>query len=393
MKILILSFYYHPDLCAGSFRCTALVEQLKKVVGADCDIDVITTMPNRYASFHVNALELEQHPGITIKRLVLPSHEGGMVKQAKAFWYFAKQVCKLTQSSDYDLIFATSSRLMTAVLGAWVAQYNNAKLYLDIRDVFVETIGDIFPLRISFFIKPIFSGLEKWVLKRADRINVVSKGFCTYFSKRYPHSDFCCYTNGVDAEFILLDGFNKQSARNSSKILTVLYAGNIGAGQGLDHIIPQLAKSMEGRLHFRVIGDGGRKHALSIAVKEMGCENVELLPPVSRSVLIEEYQRADILFLHLNDYDAFKKVLPSKIFEYAATGKPIWAGVSGYPAEFMMNEIRNIAIFESCNAIQAEKVFNNLKLNVIERTAFIDKFSRSSIMNRMAVDMLSLIKG
>jgi len=31
---------------------------------------------------------------------------------------------------------------------------------------------------------------------------------------------------------------------------------------------------------------------------------------------------ADVLFLHLNAYKAFEKVLPSKIFEYAATGRP-----------------------------------------------------------------------
>ena len=46
----------------------------------------------------------------------------------------------------------------------------------------------------------------------------------------------------------------------------------------------------------------------------------------------------DVLFLHLNDYSAFRKVIPSKIFEYAATGKPIVAGVSGYAAEFLRHE-------------------------------------------------------
>ena len=30
MRILVLSFYYAPDLCAGSFRTTAFVEELKK---------------------------------------------------------------------------------------------------------------------------------------------------------------------------------------------------------------------------------------------------------------------------------------------------------------------------------------------------------------------------
>ena len=48
-----------------------------------------------------------------------------------------------------------------------------------------------------------------------------------------------------------------------------------------------------------------------------------------------------ILFIHLNAYPAFEKVLPSKIFEYAATGKPILAGVSGYSADFIRNNLKD----------------------------------------------------
>ena len=61
---------------------------------------------------------------------------------------------------------------------------------------------------------------------------------------------------------------------------------------------------------------------------------MQIIDPVSRSDLFDEYKNADVLFLHLNDYAAFRKVLPSKIFEYAATGKPILAGVAGYMQNF-----------------------------------------------------------
>lgn len=57
LRILVLSFYYYPDLCAGSFRCSALIEQLKKLAGTNYEIDVITTVPNRYASFPMEAPE------------------------------------------------------------------------------------------------------------------------------------------------------------------------------------------------------------------------------------------------------------------------------------------------------------------------------------------------
>ena len=54
-KLLILSLYFEPDLCAGSFRNSALVREVLKVFPDDTQIDVVTTMPSRYASYNVTA--------------------------------------------------------------------------------------------------------------------------------------------------------------------------------------------------------------------------------------------------------------------------------------------------------------------------------------------------
>lgn len=390
MKILILSFYYYPDLCAGSFRCTSLVEQLKLLVGPDDDIDVISTVPNRYSSFSVDSPEWEQNSNITIRRIDLPQHNSGMVDQAKAFIHFAREVRKIVKSEHYDLVFATSSRLMTAVLGAWIARNTQAKLYLDIRDIFVDTLNDVLSKKISFWSTPVFSLLEKWSFNRADHINLVSKGFESYFVARYPKRQFSWFTNGIDSEFICSET-NKTLPVSSSHPLTVLYAGNIGVGQGLHKIIPPLAKKMQGLIQFKIIGDGGRRELLEIELNNWGCDNVQILTPVNRAQLIAEYKNADVLFLHLNDYDAFKKVLPSKLFEYAAVGKPIWAGISGYSAEFVKSEISNAVVFPPCDIAEAETVFKKLTFEHHNRSDFIDKYSRKIIMRNMAEDILSVI--
>jgi len=140
-----------------------------------------------------------------------------------------------------------------------------------------------------------------------------------------------------------------------------------------------------------LIGDGGRKKQLEFALKTAHCHNVELVSPINREELIKEYQEADVLFLHLNDYPAFQKVLPSKLFEYGAMGKPIWAGVSGYPAEFIKNEISNSAVFYPCNYAEAEVVFMKLELNTQYRKNFIDKYMQAHIMQAMSSDIVSLL--
>lgn len=387
MKILLLSFYFQPDLCAGSFRCTALIEQLKQQ--QDVQIEVITTLPNRYASFAADAPKYERKDGVEIHRIPLPSHQSGMLDQIKAFTAFYKQAASIAKDKQYDMVFATSSRLFTAFLGARIARRKKLPLYLDIRDIFVDTIKDVLPAKITWLAKPLFSVVEAYTFRSAQRINLVSKGFADYFTKRYVNAEYRWFTNGIDNEFLQVAP-NTASPKTSSKTVTVLYAGNIGEGQGLHTIIPKLANTLGAYVHFRIIGDGGRKSVLQEAVS--GIKNVELLPPVNRNQLIAEYQNADVLFLHLNDYPAFTKVLPSKIFEYAALGKPILAGVNGFSATFLTEEVANSAVFYPGQSDQAAKVFAQLSLTTTPRPEFIQKFSRVSIMQKMAEDIVGFAK-
>ncbi len=337
----------------------------------------------------MNAPEHEHLDSVTVKRVRLPAHRSGIVDQSKAFITYWREVTRFVATKEYDLVFGTSSRLMTAVLAARVACVKKSALYLDIRDIFVDTIADVFPRASSFLVTPLFSQLEKWAVRRADKVNLISCGFSAYFQARYPRQNFSYFTNGIDAEFLGVPTFSDSGAQ-SRPVPTVLYAGNIGEGQGLHRILPGLARKMRGRAVFKVIGDGGRLKALKDAVASAGVDNIVFSPPVQRDVLITEYADADILFLHLNDFEAFKKVLPSKLFEYAATGKPIWAGVSGHPAEFISLEVKNAQVFPPCDEMRAIQAFEKIDLAWTERRDFIEMFSRSNIMNAMAQDVCSV---
>ena len=66
-KILYLTFYFEPDLCAGSFRNSPLVKELADQVQGLAEIDVITTLPNRYSTFDVDAPQYEERGNYTIQ--------------------------------------------------------------------------------------------------------------------------------------------------------------------------------------------------------------------------------------------------------------------------------------------------------------------------------------
>jgi glycosyltransferase involved in cell wall biosynthesis len=392
MRLLILSFYYAPDLSAGSFRTTALVKSLREAHGADLEIEVLTTLPNRYHSFRMQIQEEEADNKLLVRRFRLPEHKGGFASQSRAFVAYARAVIAHVRSRSYDAVYATSSRLMTAVLGARVARSRHLPLYLDIRDIFVDTIGDVLERRSAAVAKVLFKPLEAYAVSQAATVNLVSRGFADYFQSRYSDRRFMFFTNGIDPEFVAAAPANVGPEVPPGRPVRVVYAGNMGDGQGLHEIIPDLASRLTGRVEFLIIGDGSRRPDLERTVKAAGCTNVILRPPMARRDLMLAYADADVLFLHLNDYEAFAKVLPSKIFEYAALGKPVWAGVRGYAATFLREEVSNSAVFHPCDASDGERALGTLRLQTAPRPEFLQRFDRAAISQAMAADILRVCR-
>jgi len=387
-KILYLSFYFEPDLSAGSFRNTTLSKELaSQVEFMNAEIYVLTTQPNRYDTYHVKAKSKEVVGNLKIERIDIPRHQSGFRDQIFSFYIYYKKALKLVKNEKYDLVFVSSSRLFTAYLGYKIAKNINTPLYVDIRDIFTDTVNDI--LNISVLKKPIIKVLEhieRKIYSYAKHVNLISEGFNDYF-KKFNIENITNFSNGIDDDFINLP----PSEMKEKEFFTITYAGNIGKGQGLECIIPQSAKMLGERYRFRIIGDGGQKRKLLDEIIKRGLHNVEMIKPVSRKDVVQLYKNSDFLFIHLNDYNAFKKVLPSKIFELGAYEKPILAGVSGYAREFMQKHIENIILFEPGNPVELTKKIKNYKYKLIYRETFIKKFKRSEINKKMTKSIISYL--
>ena len=390
-RIVYLTFYFTPDLCAGSFRNSSLaIELSRQAKFKNVFVDLYTTSPNRYSTFKTEALEYEELDNLRIHRIKLPSHKSGMIDQVLSFSKFYWEVRKMNSSKKADLVFASSSRLFTAFLGYKIAKKSKAPLFLDIRDIFVDTMSDV--LKPSVF-KPIIISFLKHIENKtfnyANHINLISEGFKEYFSK-FKNKSFTFFSNGIDNEFLKNDNSLNQIKNGNTKL--IVYAGNIGEGQGLDKIVPQAAKKLGNNFTFLIYGDGGAKNKLQKEIDNLKVENVILKDPVSRFELKSIYNTADYLFLHLNDYSAFKKVLPSKIFELATYPKTIIAGVSGYSADFIKKEVPNSYVFNPCDIRSLVGFLENDKTSSnFDRERFKTKFSRSTINKQLSANIINYI--
>ena len=386
--IIYLTFYYEPDLCAGSFRNTPLIKELAQQADSETKITVITTVPNRYGSFQVEAPKQENFGNLTVYRIALPAHQSNMKDQILAFKEYYKSVLKIVKGMKYDLVVASSSRLFTSYLGYKIAKKINVHLYLDIRDIFYDTMEDVLN---NTFIKaialPVIKKIEKKTFSYASHINLISAGFKQYFQK-YSNANYTYYTNGIDDIFINNDSKNSTTKREKYQIV---YAGNIGEGQGLHKIIPSFAKKLENKVDFLIIGDGGAKQKLLQEIDNLGVSNVTFKKPVKRDELIKIYENCDFSFVHLNDYDAFKKVLPSKIFELACFDQPMIAGVGGYAKSFLKENVENCLLFSPCNVEELVDIFNNYVYQKYRREKFIHQFKRANINKELAQSILSYL--
>lgn len=395
-RILYLTFYFRPDLCAGSFRNSPLAKALSdKSKNQDIEIDVYTTLPNRYATFNEECEETERYQNMTIRRIAIPGHQSGRFDQMKSFKTYFFEVLKQTKGKQYDLVFASSSRFFTSFLGYLLSKKKRSPLYLDVRDIFSETLRDLSGNAITKYGGPFFIRLlENRVYSHAAHINLISEGFKKSFQITNPDK-LSFYTHGIDPVFEL-DPQQSQQELETEKI-RVLYAGNIGDAQALHTIIPRLAKQNQDTHQFTLIGDGSAREKLQKSIEEYALKNVELKKPVQRHQLIPEYQNSHVLFLHLKDIGVFEKVLPSKIFEMAATGKPILAGAAGFAREFLENNVDGSFIFEPENVAAAQGALDQIARSgalqtSFERAAFIQANQREVIVKEMAESILTRVK-
>lgn len=390
-KILYLTFLYEPDLSACSFRNSPLSKELsRQLEGTSCEIDLFTTLPNRYSTFTQEAPLHEKRGNLNINRIDIPAHKSGFVDQMLAYRKYFFQVLKATKHTRYDLVFVSSGRLFSCYLGYRIALRNKAKLYLDIRDIFVDTISDVVRSAwIKMFLMPVLKYIESTAFNYASHINLISGGFKQYFNK-FTKPAYTHFTNGIDDVFI--EAGKVQADIQPIKPYTIVYAGNFGEGQGLHKIVPQAAALLGNVYKFILIGDGGAKTKLLEEIERLGVTNVEIRNPVNRQTLIQVYQQAAMLFIHLNDYAAFEKVLPSKIFELGVFQKPILAGVKGYARTFMTEHLSHAHLFDPGDAVKMAEIVKQINLETrIDSGSFIATFNRKAINEGLAKSIVSYL--
>jgi hypothetical protein len=114
------------------------------------------------------------------------------------------------------------------------------------------------------------------------------------------------------------------------------YIGTVGMAHGLATVLDAAERlRADARISFLIVGDGAERAALEAQAERRGLHNTRFVGPIGKEDIGAYWRLADVALVLLRDHPVFRHVLPSKMFEAMASGKPIVLGVLGESAELL----------------------------------------------------------
>jgi glycosyltransferase involved in cell wall biosynthesis len=138
--------------------------------------------------------------------------------------------------------------------------------------------------------------------------------------------------NGIETnQFLPMEcGYIRDQLGINGKFV-VSYIGTMGFAHGLDKVIEtaQNIGKETSDIIFLIIGEGANKEKLKRQIAESGINNVMVIDQKPRSEIPSYINASDAMLVTLRKDDVFKTVIPSKMLEFMACGKPVILGVDG----------------------------------------------------------------
>lgn len=293
--------------------------------------DAAVTLVNpEGGSYGEDEIERFRHKALDVKQ----ANKGNFFIRAWKELRLARRVLKSTPH-DTDCIFITIPSMFLLFL--FKPQLAKVSL-LDVRDITWEYLSD--KSFFNRFIKKVFRYFAKRKLVFFDYISVTNNAEKKYLIEEMGvdvNKVLLC-PNGISLkQFAQVQAVTEASEVNERERKQVLYIGNVGVAQNLRTFIEAAKECPE--IDFVVVGKGSEFDRIQEAAK--GIANVFLKGRVDWSEIPKFYQKSDILWAQLTP--EFSGAVPSKLYEYLATGKRVVYGGEGQ-ATSVLSEFQDVKV-------------------------------------------------
>lgn len=247
---------------------------------------------------------------------VLPCHT--RAKGLKKYWQLFQQHRRIAGRYDvmlvamggYNLVWF--ARLLTrrpVVFDVFVSLY-----LTNVSDREVHTPGSLAASKDRM--------IDKWSCKLARHVLLDTQAHIDYFVRNYnlPPQKFSRIFVGADPEIYK----NQRDQRNKGGGFVVHWHGHIVPFHGLDVIILTAKILQDQPIHFQLVTRFNSKYeAAKQQVADFGLQNITFYPETDYQGLAAYMNNADICLGVFGRNDKGNVVIPNKIFESLACGKPV----------------------------------------------------------------------
>jgi glycosyltransferase involved in cell wall biosynthesis len=337
MKVLFLSHYFPPEVNAPAIRT---FEHCREWAAAGHEVHVITCVPSHprgipFPGYRTARYQREELEGIQVHRIwtYLAANQGVVKRTLNYASFLPSAAWRALRLGPFEVIIATSPQFFTAVTGYCVSRLKAAPWIFELRDLWPDSIAAVGAMKSSRLLRMI-EKFELHMYRHAQAVVCLTHAFVENLKQRGITSKKLYYVpNGVEVGYWRKGNGAKVREKYgmTDEECLVSYIGTIGMAHGI-HTILDCADSLKAvhpDVRFLVVGDGAELDGIREQVKSRRLSNV-LLPGLIPHEAVKDYLAAtDISLVLLRRSEVFLTVLPSKMFESMAAGKPIILGVEG----------------------------------------------------------------
>jgi len=359
MKVLLTHRYYVPDTPPYADILHAIAVGLSE---AGHDVRVFTTKPSYKTSAGIAASGKEVLDGVTIRRIsVLSENHASPLRALNALWYCLRLFIEILRVRPDTVQAATFPPIIAGWTASLAARLIGARFVYHMQDIHPE---------VSLYSgggmgRGIILKLARWLdnatLRRAHRVVVLSEDMRdTILARGVAQAEKIFVINNFLPK-VLPSETGIEAPILSDGALRIIFAGNIGAFQGLEAVIEAAQRTSDlPDVHYWLVGDGSAKQRLVEKAGALTDQTIFFHPFVPQAMALEMIRTAEVALVALSP-QIFRVSYPSKVLTYLALGTPILAIVEEESALAQMIKKEEIgAVAPQTDALKIESAIREL---------------------------------
>lgn len=330
MHILFLTENFPPERNASATR---VYERACYWVRWGHEVTVITCAPNFpegkvFPGYRNRWRHVEEVDGIRVVRVktFITANEGVILRSLDFLSFMCNAMIAGIFQREPDVVIATSPQFFAAVGGWGLARLRGKPFIFELGDLWPASIAAVGAMNQNRFLR-LMERVELFLYRKSAAVVALTPAFKKDLVRRgIPPEKIAVVINGVDLPRYAPRPRDMDLAEQHG-LKGCFVVGYIGT-HGMAHALVKVLDAAERMRHlpevrFLFVGGGAEKAKLVDEVERRNLSNVVLVPPQPKERMPEYWSLCDVALVHLKNTPVFETVIPSKIFEAMAMGRPV----------------------------------------------------------------------